>query len=151
MLTDGGEFGAHVDDHDGRHGQRQDVHEVGRGLEDDGVGQLDAAGVACRFDARGARQRRHGAHEGAQRQRRALADPVKVAEAHCCRRSGAGSSSEILKSIRGAGGCRKRGPLLGIARECCERFEPAMRKAIQWPSEKPLVKRQTDFHRVLVA
>lgn len=38
--------------HDGGHAEGKDVHEVGGGFEDDGVGQLNAAGVAVCLDAR---------------------------------------------------------------------------------------------------
>ncbi len=53
-LTDGGEFGADVEYHDGGHAEGKDVHEVCGGFEDDGVGQLNAAGVAVCLDARAA-------------------------------------------------------------------------------------------------
>ncbi len=53
LAADGGELGAHVQDHDDGHGQREDVHGVGGALEDDGVGQLDGARIAGGHDAHG--------------------------------------------------------------------------------------------------
>lgn len=38
LAADGGELAAHVQHHDDGHGQREDVHRVGRALEDDRVG-----------------------------------------------------------------------------------------------------------------
>lgn len=52
-------------DHDGCHAQGEDVHEVGSGLENDGVGQLNAAGVAGRLDTCLARDGRGRADDGA--------------------------------------------------------------------------------------
>lgn len=35
-----------MEDHDDRHAECGQVYEINRGLEDDGVGELDATGVA---------------------------------------------------------------------------------------------------------
>lgn len=40
-------------EHDGSHDECDDVYEIGCALEDDGVGDLDAAGVAIGHDAGG--------------------------------------------------------------------------------------------------
>ena len=80
--TDGGEFGAHVDDHDDRHYQGQNVHEVVGALEDDGVCQLNRPRVALRLYARAAVDGRDGPNEGTQRYRRLFAYRREVAEAH---------------------------------------------------------------------
>ena len=50
LAADGGELAAHVQDHDDGHGEGDQVHEVDRRLEDDRVGELDAARVAGRED-----------------------------------------------------------------------------------------------------
>jgi hypothetical protein len=59
------------------------VHEAVGGLEDDRVGQLDAARVALGLDPDAKLDRRDRADDGAQRQRRLFAQPSQVAEAHC--------------------------------------------------------------------
>ena len=71
-----------VQDHDARHAQREDVHEVGRGFKDNGVGELDAACVACCFYSRRARDWGWRAQEGAEGERRFLAYRREVAKAH---------------------------------------------------------------------
>ena len=40
-----------MQDHDGCHAEGKNVHEVGGSFEDDGVGKLNAAGIAIRLDA----------------------------------------------------------------------------------------------------
>ena len=71
-----------MQDHDDRHAQRRQVHEVDGRLEDDGVGQLDAARVARRQHRRRPGHRVGRPHQRAQRERRPLAYRREVAEAH---------------------------------------------------------------------
>ena len=52
-------------DHDGGHGQCQDVHEIGSGLEDDGIGELDTACIAGGLNACRARDIGYWTHQGA--------------------------------------------------------------------------------------
>ena len=56
QLTHGGELGSNVNDHDDGHDQGNNVHEVVGRFEDDGVGHLDATGIAGRIDSSGACQ-----------------------------------------------------------------------------------------------
>lgn len=49
-----------MQDHNDRHGQRDNMRKVRRGLEDDGVGQFDRAGVADGKDAGGGCRWREG-------------------------------------------------------------------------------------------
>lgn len=51
-----------MENHDRGHPQSEDMHEVGGGLEDDGVGQLDAAGIAVGLNARLAGDGRRWTH-----------------------------------------------------------------------------------------
>jgi hypothetical protein len=51
LRTDSGELGAHVNDHDHRHDQGQNVHEVVRSLEDERVCDLNRPRVAVCLDA----------------------------------------------------------------------------------------------------
>ena len=64
-LTNGGKLGTDMENHDDGHAEGENMHEVGGGLEDDGVGQLDTAGIAARRDARFARDGRQWTHYGA--------------------------------------------------------------------------------------
>lgn len=57
-----------MDNHDHRHYQGQNMHEVVRGLEDERVGDLNGPRVAVCLDARAAVDLLL-AHEGAQRDR----------------------------------------------------------------------------------
>lgn len=49
--TNGSELAAHVEDHNDGHGQGDNVYGARGHLEDDGVGQLDVAGIAICLDA----------------------------------------------------------------------------------------------------
>lgn len=51
LAADGGELAADVQDHDDRHDEGDNVHGRRGALEDDGVGQLDIAGIAVGLDA----------------------------------------------------------------------------------------------------
>lgn len=82
FAADGSELAAHVQDHDDGHAERSQVHEVDRSFEDDGVGQLNAAGVAGRKDGGSVGDGIDGANEGAQRKRGLAAYRCEVAEAH---------------------------------------------------------------------
>ena len=82
LAADGGEFAAHVQDHDGGHAEREQVHEAGGRFEDDGVGEGDAAGVAGREDRGGLRDRVRWADEGAEREGHGRADGGEGAEGH---------------------------------------------------------------------
>ena len=80
LAADGGELGAHVQDHDNGHDEGDNVH-GGRGaLEDDGVGELDVARVAVGLDAH-AVGRVAGPDGGAEREGRRVAEGGEVAEA----------------------------------------------------------------------
>lgn len=81
LAADGGELGAHVQDHDDGHDEGADVGEGGGALKDDCVGHLDVARVAAGLDADAARRRQDGADGGAEGQRRVLADGREVAKA----------------------------------------------------------------------
>jgi hypothetical protein len=74
-----------MDDHDHRHDQRENVHEVVGALEDDGVCQLNRPGVTLCLDAGSAVYLRRRAYEGAQRYRRLLTYRGEVAETHLWR------------------------------------------------------------------
>ena len=50
-LTNGGKLRSHMDDHDSRHDESENVHEVSASLEYDRVGQFDGTSVAIRLDA----------------------------------------------------------------------------------------------------
>lgn len=85
LAADGGEFGADVQHHDDGHGQRDDVHDVGRALEDDGVGQFDRERVAGRHDAGGGGRGEFdgaGADEGTEGDGALGAYFAEVAEGH---------------------------------------------------------------------
>jgi hypothetical protein len=101
LRTDSGKLGAHVDDHDHRHDQGQNVHEVVRSLEDECVCDLNGPRVAVCLDA-GAAIDLLVAHEGAERYRGLGAYRREVAEAH-------------------RGGCARFAALLGGASRCCAR------------------------------
>ena len=58
------------------------MHESVGALEDDGVCELNVASIAVRFDADAQLDVGDAADDAAQRQRRLLAYPVEVAEAH---------------------------------------------------------------------
>ncbi len=58
------------------------MHRVGGALEDDGVGELDAPGVAVRLDAGRARDRGRRPHQRAQWDRRPPTYRLEVAKAH---------------------------------------------------------------------
>lgn len=81
LAADGGELGAHVQDHDDGHDEGADVGEGGGALKDDCVGHLDVARVAAGLDADAARRRQDGADGGAEGERRVLADGREVAKA----------------------------------------------------------------------
>lgn len=81
LAADGGELGAHVQDHDDGHDEGANVGKGGGALKDDCVGHLDVARVAAGLDADAARRRQDGADGGAERQRRVLADGREVAKA----------------------------------------------------------------------
>jgi len=49
--TDSCELGAHMDNHDDRHNHGQDVHEVVRGLENEGIRDFNGARIALCLDA----------------------------------------------------------------------------------------------------
>jgi tellurite resistance protein len=72
-----------MNNHNHRHDQRKDMHEINCALEYDRVRQLNAARVAVRLYAGVAADGRYGAHERAQRYGRLFAYCVEVAEAHC--------------------------------------------------------------------
>lgn len=81
-LTNGSELAAHVEDHDDGHGQCDDVYGARGHLEDDGVGQLDVAGVAVCLDADAAVYGGDGPDGRAQGQRCRLAEGCEVTERH---------------------------------------------------------------------
>jgi hypothetical protein len=113
LRTDSGKLGAHVDDHDHRHDQGQNVHEVVRSLEDECVCDLNGPRVAVCLDA-GAAIDLLVAHEGAERYRGLGAYRREVAEAH-------------------RGGCARFAALLGgragVARVCMAERRPTTRRA----------------------
>lgn len=69
--------------HDNGHAQRENMHEIGGALKDDGVGQFDASGVAVGLDAGpGAQDGRRRADKGTQRQGALSTYFLKVSKAH---------------------------------------------------------------------
>ena len=84
-LTDSRKLRAHVDDHDGGHGQGEDMHEIGGRFEDDGVCELDAPCVTFCLKPRRACDGRFGTDERAEWEWTFGAYYVEVAEGHCCR------------------------------------------------------------------
>ena len=74
-----------MDNHNGGHGQGEDMHEIGGRFEDDGVCELDAPCVAFCLEARRACDGRFGADERAEWEWALGAYHVEVAEGHCCR------------------------------------------------------------------
>ena len=69
--------------HDSRHAQGQDVYEVGCSLEDDGVGQFNASGIAGCLDACPAiRDGIRRTHNRAHWQCALVAYRLKVSKAH---------------------------------------------------------------------
>jgi hypothetical protein len=82
VHTNSSELAAHVEDHDDGHGQGDDVYGARSHLEDDGVGQLDVAGIAVCLDADPAVYGGDGADGCAQGQRCRLAEGREVAERH---------------------------------------------------------------------
>ena len=54
-----------MENHDSGHAEGENVHKVGGGLEDNGVGQLHAPGIAVRLNARPAGDGRGWTHYGA--------------------------------------------------------------------------------------
>ena len=73
LSADGCELAAHVEDHNDGHDQGGQVHKVDGGLEDDGIGELDAAGVAGREDGGRIGDGVDWADEGAEREGASLA------------------------------------------------------------------------------
>ena len=71
-----------MQDHDDGHGEGDEVHEVDGGLEDDCVGELDAAGVAGRENGGGIGDWVDGTDERAEGQGALLAYCCEVAECH---------------------------------------------------------------------
>ena len=82
IRTNCRELAPDVQYHDARHAQRENVHKVGGGFEDDGVCELDASSVACCFYSCRACDRGWRAQEGAEREGGFLAYRCKVTEAH---------------------------------------------------------------------
>lgn len=60
--TDSSKFGPDMQDHNHRHGERNDVHKRGGALEYDCIGDLNVPRIAVGDDARGTRYRRGRAH-----------------------------------------------------------------------------------------
>lgn len=68
-----------MEDHDGRDRQGDDVHEVRRALEDDGIGKLDISCVAGRQDPH---VPRYPPYQRAEGQRCLATDFIEVSEPH---------------------------------------------------------------------
>jgi hypothetical protein len=81
-----------MQNHNDRHQQRNNMHEAGRTLEDNRVGELDIPRIAIGLDAMAPLNRRDLPHLGAERNRCLLANRVEVAETH----RGGSSSLEIF-------------------------------------------------------
>ena len=50
-LTNSSEFRPNMENHDDGHYESENVRKVGRALEDDGIGQFNRPGIACRLNA----------------------------------------------------------------------------------------------------
>jgi hypothetical protein len=87
-----------MNNHDYRHYQGQNMHEVVRGLEDERVGDLNGPRVTVCLDP-GAAIDLLPAHQRAQWYRRLCAYRREVAEAHVCGLFG------VCGVVRRAGGC----------------------------------------------
>ena len=64
-LTNSRKLRAHMENHDGGHPEGENMHKVGGGLENDGVRQLHAPGIAVRLNACLAGDGRGWTHYGA--------------------------------------------------------------------------------------
>lgn len=105
--TNGGKFGPHVNDHNHRHDEGEDVHEVVGGLEDERVGQHKRARVALGLDA-AVTADVLVADQGAQWYRHLLAYRGEVAEAHGV--GGCGDAAVVQRwAGRAVGSGRKTG------------------------------------------
>lgn len=81
QLTNSREFAADVQDHDDGHEEGDDVHGAGGTFKNDGVCQLDIAGIAVRLDTNTAGNLRDGTDGCTQWQWRHVADVGEVAKA----------------------------------------------------------------------
>lgn len=94
-----------MEDHDYCHAQSEHVHEIGGGLEDDGVCKLDAPSVAIWLNACVAVDAVAGAHQRAQRKSILLTYRGEVSKSHN-RRTSATDGLNTLGSLgQEAGDC----------------------------------------------
>lgn len=102
QRTDGSELAANVKNHDNRHEKGHNVHSAGGALEDDGVCELDIAGIAVRLDTDAARHFGDGADGCAQWQWRHVANVGEVAEARHVGLSGRGTATTTPTTVLNA-------------------------------------------------